>query len=62
VSLSSSTPAVAEQPLRLIHVRNPDRQPSWEKPNMLAKYYVTTAGVALARRNGGQKGEISALR
>jgi hypothetical protein len=23
--------------------------PAWEKPNMVAKYYVTTKGVELAR-------------
>ena len=26
-----------------------DRLPAWEKPNMLAKYHVTTHGVRLAR-------------
>ena len=34
------------------YVRNPRTLPAWEKPNMLAKYYVTTRGVELARRNG----------
>jgi predicted dehydrogenase len=29
----------------------PQSLPSWEKPNMLSKYYVTTKGVELARRN-----------
>jgi hypothetical protein len=24
--------------------------PAWEKPNMLAKYGITTGGVALARK------------
>ncbi|MBI5387158.1 MAG: oxidoreductase [Verrucomicrobia bacterium] len=30
-------------------VRDPKAVPAWEKPNMLAKYYVTTEGVRLAR-------------
>lgn len=33
----------------LEYVRNPKTLPAWEKPNMLAKYYVTTKGVELAR-------------
>lgn len=33
----------------LEYVRHPDTLPAWEKPNMLAKYYVTTRGVELAR-------------
>jgi hypothetical protein len=33
----------------LDYVRNPNELPRWEKPNMLAKYYVTTAGVAMAQ-------------
>jgi hypothetical protein len=37
----------------LRYVRDPDLQPAWEKPNMLAKYYVTTGGVALARQTTG---------
>jgi hypothetical protein len=31
------------------YLRNPGSLPAWEKPNMLAKYYVTTAGVELAQ-------------
>jgi len=31
------------------YVKNPKALPAWEKPNMLAKYHVTTAGVELAR-------------
>jgi predicted dehydrogenase len=31
------------------YVRNPRSLREWEKPNMLAKYYVTTKGVELAR-------------
>jgi predicted dehydrogenase len=34
----------------LKYVKNPGSLPSWEKPNMLAKYYVTTKGVELARQ------------
>lgn len=34
------------------YVRNPGTLPAWGKPNMLAKYYVTTRGVELARRSG----------
>ncbi len=33
----------------LRYVRVPASVPAWEKPNMLAKYYVTTKGVGLAR-------------
>jgi predicted dehydrogenase len=32
-------------------VRNPKSMPAWEKPNMFAKYYVTTQGVKLARES-----------
>jgi hypothetical protein len=35
----------------LEYVREPKLMPAWEKPNMLAKYYVTTMGVHLARQN-----------
>ncbi len=31
------------------YLKNPQALPAWEKPNMLAKYHVTTAGVELAR-------------
>jgi predicted dehydrogenase len=34
----------------LEYVRNND-MPSWEVPNMIAKYYITTAGLALARKH-----------
>ena len=34
----------------LDYVRNPRSLPAWEKPNMLAKYYITTKGVELARQ------------
>jgi predicted dehydrogenase len=35
----------------LDYVHNPKSIPAWEKPNMLAKYFVTTEGVRLARQN-----------
>jgi predicted dehydrogenase len=35
----------------LAYVRDPKSLPAWEKPNMLAKYYVTTKGVELARQS-----------
>ena len=35
----------------LEYVRNPKSMPAWEQAAMLAKYYVTTGGVALSRRN-----------
>jgi predicted dehydrogenase len=35
----------------LRYVRDRSTLPSWERPNMLAKYYVTTEGTALARRS-----------
>ena len=31
------------------YLAQPATLPAWEKPNMLAKYYVTTHGVELAR-------------
>jgi predicted dehydrogenase len=34
----------------LDYVRHPETLPAWEKPDMLAKYYVTTEGVKLARK------------
>lgn len=34
----------------LSFVKNPPALPAWEKANMLAKYYVTTKGVELARQ------------
>lgn len=36
----------------LSHVRHPGTVPQIERPNMLAKYYVCTEGVALSRRAG----------
>jgi len=35
----------------LRYVRDRGTLPAWERPNMLAKYYVTTEGTALARRS-----------
>ena len=32
------------------YVRNPKDLPAWEKPNMIAKYYITTKTVQLARQ------------
>ena len=34
----------------LAYLRDPRTLPAWEKPNMLAKYYVTTQGVDLSRK------------
>ena len=39
---------VTRQFLRYLQKEEP--VPAWEKANMLAKYYVTTQGVALARQ------------
>lgn len=38
------------------YLRNPSSMPSWETPNMLAKYYVTTRGVELSRNHSKQIG------
>ena len=35
----------------LDYVRNPEKLPAWEKANLLAKYNITTQGVALARKH-----------
>lgn len=35
----------------LRYIRGEEKMPAWEKANMLAKYHVTTEGVALARRS-----------
>ena len=34
------------------YLKNPKLLPAWEKPNMLAKYYVSTKGVEIARAKG----------
>ncbi len=34
----------------LAYLRDPESLPAWELPNMVAKYFVTTRGVALGRR------------
>ena len=39
----------------LEYAKTPAATPDWETPYMLAKYYVTTQGVALARKSGGGK-------
>ena len=33
----------------LRYLRAPQTLPAWEKPNMLAKYYVTTLGVKMSQ-------------
>jgi hypothetical protein len=33
------------------YFKNPKSLPAWERPNMLAKYYVTTKGVELSRQS-----------
>ena len=33
----------------LKYLKSPESMPAWERPNMIAKYYVTTAGVQLGR-------------
>lgn len=33
------------------YLRDPKRLPTWEKPNMLAKYYTTTKGLEMGYRN-----------
>ena len=33
------------------YVRDRRTLPAWERPNMLAKYYVTTAGTTLSRKS-----------
>ncbi len=38
----------------LRYLRDRSTLPAWERPNMLAKYYVTTEGTALARRTPSQ--------
>ncbi len=39
------------------YVANPASVPAWEAPNMMAKYYITTRGVELARRSRGNQPE-----
>jgi hypothetical protein len=34
----------------LMYLNDPSALPRWERPNMLAKYFVTTEGVRLARK------------
>ncbi|MGD0007874.1 MAG: putative oxidoreductase C-terminal domain-containing protein [Terriglobia bacterium] len=33
----------------LKYLKSPESMPAWERPNMIAKYYVTTAGVQMRR-------------
>ena len=46
----------------LKYVRNPGSLPAWERPNMLAKYYVTTAGAELSRTRPSQPAQRIAPR
>ena len=46
----------------LRYVRDRSALPGWERPNMLAKYYVTTEGTALARRSPPRPAERRAPR
>jgi predicted dehydrogenase len=46
----------------LRYVRDRSTLPAWERPNMLAKYYVTTEGTALARRSPPHPAERRAPR
>jgi predicted dehydrogenase len=39
----------------LQYIKNSGSLPSWERPNMLAKYYVTTKAVELSRRSAESK-------
>lgn len=39
----------------LDYVRHPRTLPAWEKPNMLAKYFVTTEGINLAKKSVGPR-------
>ena len=43
----------------LSYVRNPRAVPAWEKSNMLAKYFVTTRGVELARQAASATNDCS---
>jgi predicted dehydrogenase len=46
----------------LRYVRDRSALPAWERPNMLAKYFVTTEGTALARRSPPRVAERRAPR
>ncbi|NUR56574.1 MAG: oxidoreductase [Acidobacteria bacterium] len=46
----------------LDYLQDRSRLPAWERPNMLAKYYVTTKGTELARANPPREGERRAPR
>ena len=46
----------------LRYARDRATLPAWERPNMLAKYYVTTEGTALARRSAPAVAERRAPR
>jgi len=51
---------VTQRFLRYVHDRR--TLPAWERPNMLAKYYVTTEGTRLARQSAPQPAERRAPR
>lgn len=38
----------------LQYIKDPKSMPAWERPNMIAKYYVTTSGVALSQATRSQ--------
>ena len=38
----------------LKYVRDRNALPAWERPNMLAKYFVTTTGAELSRKSAAQ--------
>jgi predicted dehydrogenase len=46
----------------LRYVRDRSTLPAWERPNMVAKYYVTTRGTALARQSPPRSAERRAPR
>jgi hypothetical protein len=38
----------------LEYLKDPVSMPAWERPNMLAKYYVTTQGLQLSRQQANR--------
>lgn len=43
----------------LEYLNNPARLPTWERANMLAKYFTTTKAVELSRKNAVGSGEVA---
>ena len=41
----------------LAYLQDRSKLPSWERPNMLAKYYVTTTGTELSHQTAPRVGE-----